>query len=140
MPSELPTLPQERSRNSPPPLLSVSSNSACVKRGMMAAVSAQRTQWAPGCSRGWARSPLTPANWRNLARLISHSECLVWVVPCRNPAMTLVPGSPLQPLTTSFVAHLQEVTARHKGKHPAIREEFQPSWLETFELPAKTPM
>lgn len=30
--------------------------------------------------------------------LISPSECLVWVAPCRNPAMTLVPGSPLQPL------------------------------------------
>lgn len=109
------------------------SNSGCVRRGMKAAVSAQRTQWAPGCSRGCARSPLTPANRRNLARglfLIQNA----W--PGSFPAEIL--SWPLfQALHCSQVCHLQPPSKHSspsarghtvlQGKHPGIRKEFQPS-------------
>lgn len=67
--------------------------------------------------------------------LISHSECLVQVVPCRNPAMTLVPGSLLQPglpLKTSFNAWQPICKKSHPGTRGNIQESgrsFRPLGL-----------
>lgn len=60
------------------------------------------------------------------AWLISHSECLAWVVPCRNPAMTLVPGSPLQPglpLTASFKAQQPICKRSHRAPGKTSRNQ-----------------
>lgn len=88
------------------------------------------------------QEPSDPSKLEKLGTwLISHSKCLVWVAPCRNPAMILVPGSPLQPLKTSS-KHSSSSARGHTQTlgETSRNQEFQPSWLETFKLPAKTSM
>lgn len=113
--SELPTLPPLHCMRC--------SNSGCVRGGMKAAVSAQRTQWAPGCSRGCVRSPLTPANQRNLAHGLFLTQN-AWVClgrslqkSCHDPGsrFSTAARSATYSLLQSTAAHLQEVTPGSRG-------------------------
>lgn len=143
--SELPTLPKERGRNSPPPLHVLSVQILVVWEGVW------RQQFQPKGPSGLqdVSEDVPGALWHQQTGETWHMAYFSFGMPgpgcslqksCHDPSsrFSAAARSATENLLQPMAAHLQEVTPRHQGKHPGIREEFQTSWPEILKLPAKT--